>query len=43
MADSSPMDTKAHEQTYVSFLKLLKFGTIASLVVAALVVYLIAS
>lgn len=43
MADSSPMDTKAHEQTYVGFLKLLKFGTVASLLVAALVVYLIAS
>lgn len=41
MADHSPTQMKAHEQTYGGFLSLLKFGTVASLVVAALVVYLI--
>ena len=43
MADHSGMEIKAHEQTYDGFLTLLKFGTIASLLIAALVVYLIAS
>ncbi len=43
MAETTPMETKAHEQTYDGFLRLLKFGTIASLLIAALVVYLIAS
>lgn len=43
MADTSPANLKAHEQTYDGFLRLLKFGTVASLLLAALVVYLIAS
>lgn len=41
MADHSPMEIKAHERTYEGFLSLLKFGTVACLIVAALVVYLI--
>jgi hypothetical protein len=43
MANSSGMQIKAHEQTYVGFIKLLKYGAVASFLVAALVVYLIAS
>jgi hypothetical protein len=43
MANGSGMEIKAHEQTYDSFIKLLKYGAIASGLVAALVVYLIAS
>jgi hypothetical protein len=43
MADHSHMEMKAHEQTYGGFLTLLKFGTVASLIVAFIVVYLIAS
>ena len=34
---------KAHEQTYTGFLGLLKWGTVASAIVAAFVVYLLAS
>jgi hypothetical protein len=36
-------DMKAHEQTYGGFLGLLKWGTIASILVVVLVVYLLAS
>ncbi|ARS29042.1 aa3-type cytochrome c oxidase subunit IV [Sphingomonas sp. KC8] len=36
-------DLKAHEGTYGGFLSLLKIGTIATALVAALVVYLIAN
>lgn len=43
MADSSGFEMKAHEQTYVGFTKLLKYGAIASFLVAAIVVYLLAS
>ena len=43
-ADSgSGFDNKAHEQTYGGFLSLLKVGTIASAVLAVIVVLLIAS
>ena len=42
MADSSSFEQKAHEQTYVGFTKFLKYGAIASFLVAAVVVYLIA-
>ena len=35
-------DLQAHEKTYSSFLSLLKFGTAASFVVAAIVIFLIA-
>ena len=42
MADNKT-SMRAHEQTYGGFLKLLKFGTIASAIVAAGVVVLIAS
>jgi hypothetical protein len=43
MADGSGFEMKAHEQTYSGFLGLLKYGAIASFLVAALVVFLIAS
>ncbi|AGH48371.1 MULTISPECIES: aa3-type cytochrome c oxidase subunit IV [Sphingomonadales] len=36
-------DLKAHEGTYEGFLSLMKIGTIACVVAAALVVYLIAN
>jgi hypothetical protein len=36
-------DMKAHEQTYTGFIGLLKWGTVASAIVAAFVVYLLAS
>jgi hypothetical protein len=42
-AGGSGMDMKAHEQTYVGFLGLLKYGAIASFLVGAIVVLLIAS
>jgi len=41
MADHGEMEIRAHEQTYGGFLTLLKFGTVACLIVAFLVVYLI--
>lgn len=41
MSDHSPMEMKAHEGTYESFLTLLKFGTVGCLLVAFLVIYLI--
>lgn len=34
-------DLKAHEQTYSGFMVLLKWGTVFSFIVAAIVVYLI--
>jgi hypothetical protein len=37
------MEMKGHERTYTGFLSLLKYGTIAAFVVAAIVVILIAS
>ena len=43
MAQGSSYEMKAHERTYGSFLKLLKYGAVASFIVAAIVVYLIAS
>ena len=43
MANSSGPHIKAHEQTYVGFISLLKYGAVASFIVAAIVVYLIAS
>jgi hypothetical protein len=36
-------DLKAHQETYSGFLGLMKYGTIASAIVAAIVVLLIAS
>ena len=36
------MDTRAHAQTYVKVIGLLKWGAVGSAVVAALVVWLIA-
>ena len=41
MAEHSPMEMKAHEGTYESFLTLLKFGTVGCLLVAFVVIYLI--
>lgn len=38
---ASGMDQKAHENTYAGFISLFKFGTLASLAVAAFVVYLL--
>jgi hypothetical protein len=43
MANSSGVQLKAHEQTYIGFLKLLKYGAIASFAIAVIVVYLLAS
>lgn len=36
-------DFQAHENTYVGFLNLLKYGTIASVIVAFVVIFLIAN
>ena len=35
-------ENKAHEQTYSGFTALLKWGTVASLIVTAIVIFLIA-
>lgn len=35
-------DNKAHEQTYSGFIGLLKWGTVATLIVTAIVIFLIA-
>ena len=43
MAEHSGFEMKAHEQTYGSFINLLKYGAVACLIVTAIVVYLIAS
>ncbi|HEY0271498.1 MAG TPA: aa3-type cytochrome c oxidase subunit IV [Sphingomonas sp.] len=42
MANGPGTQLKAHEQTYAGFLRLLKYGAIASFLIAALVVFLIA-
>ena len=38
---ASGMDQKAHEKTYSGFIGLMKWGTVASIIVAAFVVYLL--
>ncbi len=43
MADNGRAQFKAHEQTYGGFLGLLKYGAIAAFVVAAIVVFIVAS
>lgn len=43
MAEGIQGEMKAHERTYSSFLAFAKWGTIASFVVAAIVVLIIAS
>jgi hypothetical protein len=43
MADNSPMEIKAHERTYDSFIKAFTYGAVACFVIAAIVIYLIAS
>jgi Bacterial aa3 type cytochrome c oxidase subunit IV len=43
MADHTPMEIKAHEQTYTGFIKAFTYGALACFVIAAIVVYLIAS
>jgi hypothetical protein len=45
MADTgdSSSQLKAHEQTWTGFVAMMKWGTVASALVAALVVFLIAS
>lgn len=40
---ATEMDYPAHERNYGGFLSLLKWGTIASLLVAALVIYIISN
>ena len=43
-ADSDTgFDMRAHEQTYSGFLGLFRWGTVACAIIAAVVVYLIAS
>ena len=41
--DASGMDLPAHERNYEGFLKVLKWSTIACAIIAAIVVYIIAS
>ncbi len=43
MAEHVPMETKAHEKTYEGFIKAFTYGAVACFVIAAIVVYLIAS
>lgn len=43
MADQGDMDIKAHEATYRGVMSLLKWGTVASFAIAAIVVLIIAS
>jgi len=43
MADNSPIEFKAHEQTYDKFIKAFTYGAVACFVIAAIVIYLIAS
>ncbi len=43
MADSSHVEIEAHEQTYGSFTKLLKYGAVACFLIAFIVVLIIAS
>lgn len=40
---AQPSEIKAHEQTYGGFLRMLKIGTAITVVLAALVIWLIAS
>ena len=41
MADSSQVEMTAHQQTYGSFIKLLKYGAVVCAVVALVVILLI--
>ena len=43
MAEHVPMETKAHEKTYEGFITAFTYGAVACFVIAAIVVYLIAS
>lgn len=43
MADGSSFEMNAHERTYGSFIKLLKYGAVACFLIAAIVVVIIAS
>jgi len=43
MANDSGFELGAHEQTYGGFIGLMKWGTVASAIVAAIVVFLIAN
>lgn len=43
MAVNPQVEMKAHERTYGSFLKLLKYGAVASFLIAFIVVLLISS
>lgn len=36
-------ETKAHDQAYGGFIRLLKIGTVITIIIAAIVVWLIAS
>ena len=41
--EATGMDLPAHERNYEGFLKVLKWSTIVALIIAAIVVYIIAS
>ncbi|GGE76390.1 MULTISPECIES: aa3-type cytochrome c oxidase subunit IV [Sphingomonas] len=41
--ESNGMDQKAHVSTYLGFLNMAKWGTIATIVIVAIVVFVIAS
>lgn len=41
--NGAEFEMKAHDQTYGGFLSLMKYGTIISAILAAIVVYLIAN
>lgn len=45
MADGSPpqIDLKSHERGYSKFITVFKWGAIASFIIAAIIVYVIAS
>lgn len=38
---ASGMDEKAHQKTYSGFIGLMKWGTVAAIIVAAVVVYIL--
>jgi hypothetical protein len=40
---ATEMDYPAHNRNYAGFIKLLKYGTIATAIVAAIVIYVIAN
>lgn len=40
---ATEMDYPAHNRNYAGFLKLLKYGSIAAAIVAAIVIYIIAN